>query len=48
MKINDKKNETLKCYLPNQNDECIPYGHFFSQMKKLNNEQITFVDDIVY
>jgi hypothetical protein len=48
MKINDTKNETLKCNLLNQNDEYIPYGHFFSQMRKLNNEQRTFVDDIVY
>jgi hypothetical protein len=48
MKINDRKNETLKCSLLNQNDECIPYGHFFSQMIKLNNEQRIIVHDIVY
>jgi hypothetical protein len=37
MKIN-KTFETLKCNLKKQNDECIPYQHFSSQMRNLNNE----------
>ncbi len=37
-KINNKKIETLKCKFLKQNDECITYEHFSSQMRKLNNE----------
>jgi len=48
MKTNFKKNETLKYSLSNQNDEYIPYEHFFSTNEKINNEQIIIVDDIVY
>ncbi len=38
MKINNNKIEMLKCTFVKQNDECIPYEHFYSQMRKLNNE----------
>jgi hypothetical protein len=48
MKINNKKFEMFKCNFLKQNDECIQYEHFSSQMRKSNNETKTIVLDILY
>jgi hypothetical protein len=38
----------FKCNFLKQNDECIRYEHFSSQMRKSNNETKTIVLDILY
>jgi hypothetical protein len=43
-----KKNRTPIHDVSQQMDECIPYEELSTTMKKLNDEQIFIVNDIIY